>query len=64
VIAFRFIFGALMVAAIVCFGMSIVTRDLKWRRRGIAILTWTVVAAVGFFGLLLLGSLGSTPAGG
>jgi hypothetical protein len=60
VIGFRFVFGALMLAAIVCFGMSIVTRDLAWRRRGIVILTWTLIAAAGFFGVLLLGELVSS----
>ena len=50
---FRFIFGALMVAAIFCFGASIVTRDLAWRRRGITVLKWTLLAAFVFFGVLL-----------
>jgi hypothetical protein len=58
---FRFVFGGLLLAAIFCFGAAIVTRDPKWRRRGVTILTWTVVAAVVFFGALLATSLRGSP---
>ncbi len=60
-VLFRLVFGVLMLAAIGCFGMSLVTRDPVWRRRGVVIATWTLVAAAVFFGLIYLGSLGSTP---
>jgi hypothetical protein len=43
---FRILFGVLLLAAMGCFAMSLVTRDLKWRQRGIAILKWTVIAAL------------------
>lgn len=56
-VLFRFVFGLLLFAAIGCFGMSLVTRDLAWRRRGIAILKWTVLAAVGFFAVLIVSGL-------
>ena len=54
---FRVIFGLLMIAAIVCFGMSLVTRDLRWRRRGVVILKWTLIAAAAFFGVLVVSGL-------
>jgi hypothetical protein len=57
VVLFRFVFGLLLLAAIGCFGMSLVTRDPKWRKRGIAILKWTLLAAVGFFGVLAVTGL-------
>ena len=50
---FRLVFGGLMLAAAFCFGASLVTRNPAWRRRGIVILKWTLVAAVMFFGVLL-----------
>ena len=56
-VLFRLVFGLLLIAAIGCFGMSLVTRDPKWRRRGVVILKWTVLAAVGFFAVLLVSGL-------
>jgi hypothetical protein len=54
---FRIVFGLSMLAAIGCFAMSLATRDLSWRRRGVAILTWTLIAAAGFFGWIYLSSV-------
>ena len=34
--------------------MYIGTRDVRWRLRGILIVKWTVIAALGFFAVLLL----------
>ncbi len=51
---FRLVFGLLLVAAVLCFGMYIGTRQVVWRRRGVVILKWTLVAAFGFFAVLLL----------
>ena len=56
-VLFRLVFGLLLIAAIGCFGMSLVTRDPKWRRRGVVILKWTVFAAVGFFAVLVVSGL-------
>jgi hypothetical protein len=34
--------------------MSIGTGQLVWRRRGIVVLKWALLAALGFFGVLIL----------
>jgi hypothetical protein len=57
VVLFRLVFGLALIAAIGCFGMSVVTRDPKWRKRGAAILKWTLLAGVGFFAVLLVSGL-------
>ncbi len=51
---FRWIVLLLLVAGLLCFAMYIGTRDTRWRRRGILIVKWTVIAALGFFAVLLL----------
>jgi hypothetical protein len=53
-LAFRFIVGALLVAGLLCFAMYIGTGDVAWRRRGLVIVKWTIVAALGFFAVLIL----------
>lgn len=51
---FRLVFGLLLVAALLCFALSVGTGQAVWRRRGIIILKWAVIAAAGFFGVLIL----------
>jgi len=51
---FRWIVLLLLVAGLLCFAMYIGTRDVRWRLRGILIVKWTVIAALGFFAVLLL----------
>lgn len=51
---FRLVFGLLLVASIVCFALYIATREPVWRRRGTIVLKWTVLAAAGFFAVLIL----------
>ncbi len=53
-LAFRLVFGLLLVAGLLCFAMYIGTRQPVWRRRGIVIVKWTVLAAMGFFAVLIL----------
>lgn len=50
----RLVFGLLLVAAVLCFAMSIATNDPRWRRRGLVIVKWTVVVLLGFFAVLIL----------
>ena len=50
----RWLALALLVAAGVCFGLYAVTGQLRYRRLGLAIFKWTVIAAVGFFSVLLI----------
>ncbi len=51
---FRLVFGLLLVAGVLCFAMYIGTNQAQWRRRGILIVKWTVIAALGFFAVLIL----------
>ena len=53
-LAFRLVFGLLLVAGLLCFALYIGTRQPVWRRRGIVIVKWTVLAAMGFFAVLIL----------
>jgi hypothetical protein len=50
----RVVVLALLVAAIVCFGLYAATGAPTWRARGTVILKWTTLALVGFFALLIL----------
>ena len=56
-LAFRLVFGALLLASAVCFAFYIGTREPAWRQRGVVILKWTLLAAFGFFAVLLLQQL-------
>jgi hypothetical protein len=50
----RLVFGLLLLASLVCFAMYIGTRQPVWRTRGVRLLSWTLVAAVVFFGVLVV----------
>lgn len=50
----RLVFGLLAVASILCFAMFIGTRDPVWRRRGLLLVKWALVAGFGFFAVLML----------
>jgi hypothetical protein len=43
----------LLLAAIVCFGLYLLRNDRRWLRLGVAITKWTLVAALGFFAVLI-----------
>lgn len=51
---FRLVFGLLLLAGILCFGLYIATGQTLWRQRGIVIVKWTVLAGLGFFAVLFL----------
>ncbi len=51
---FRWIVLLLLVAGLLCFAMYIGTGQPKWRMLGIRIVKWTVIAALGFFAVLIL----------
>jgi hypothetical protein len=51
---FRWIVLLLLVAGLLCFAMYIGTGQTKFRRLGIRIVKWTVIAALGFFAVLVL----------
>ncbi len=50
---FRLVFGLLLVAGLLSFAMYIATREVVWRQRGLVIVKWTLVAAFGFFAVLI-----------
>ncbi len=49
----RLLFGLLAVASVLCFVAYIRSGDPRWRRRGVLIIKWTLVAAFGFFAVLI-----------
>lgn len=51
---FRLVVGLLLFAGVLCFALYIGTRQVAWRRRGIVIIKWTVLAALAFFAVLIL----------
>ena len=51
---FRLVFGLLLVASVLCFAMSVGTGNPQWRRRGVLVLKWALIAAAGFFAVLIL----------
>jgi hypothetical protein len=51
---FRWLVLLLLVAGLLCFAMYVGTGQPKWRLLGIRIVKWTVIAALGFFAVLLL----------
>jgi hypothetical protein len=51
---FRLVFGLLLVSGLLCFAMYIGTSQVVWRQRGWVIVKWTLVAALGFFAVLIL----------
>lgn len=53
-LVFRLVFGLLLVAGIGCFAAYVATGQTVWRQRGLVIVKWTVLAALGFFAVLIL----------
>jgi hypothetical protein len=51
---FRLVFGLLLLAAIVCFGLFALHGDPRWRRWGLVTLKWTVLAGLAFFAVIFL----------
>ena len=48
----RLVIGLLLFAAVICFAMSIATRQPRWRRIGLVIVKWTLAGPA--FGALIL----------
>jgi hypothetical protein len=51
---FRLVFGLLLVGSVLCFAMFLGTGQAVWRRRGVVVLKWTLLAAAAFFAVLIL----------
>lgn len=50
----RWIIGLLLVAGLVCFAIYVATGQQRYRSLGILLVKWTVIAGLGFFGVLIL----------
>lgn len=50
----RVLIFLLLAAAIVCFGLYLVTRQPRYFRIGAVIVKWTVIAGLMFFGVLIV----------
>ena len=53
-VLFRLVFGLLLVVSVLCFAMYAGTGQVVWRKRGVVVLKWTLIAALGFFAVLIL----------
>jgi hypothetical protein len=51
---FRTLVLLLMVAGLLCVGLYMATGQIVWRRRGLVVIKWTVIAGLAFFAVLLL----------
>jgi hypothetical protein len=54
VLIFRWVVMLLLAAGLVCFALYIATGQVRYRRYGLVVVKWTVVAALGFFAVLFL----------
>ncbi|WP_334133862.1 hypothetical protein [Tepidimonas sp.] len=55
---FRFLMFALLGACALCFAFYLGTGRKHYLRWGLVVLKWTVIAALGFFAVLLLSRVG------
>ncbi|MBH9552368.1 hypothetical protein I7X43_05825 [Inhella sp. 4Y17] len=53
-ILFRVVFGLFLAVSLGCFVTALIKRDPRWQRLGVRILKWTLIAAGGFFAVLIL----------
>ena len=51
---FRWTVMLLLIAAGVCFALYIGTGQVRYRQFGLLVLKWTILAGLGFFGVLIL----------
>ena len=49
-----FVFGLLLISGMLCFAAYAFTGQAAWRRRGIVIVKWALIAAAGFAAVILL----------
>jgi hypothetical protein len=50
----RLVFGLLLVAGLLCFAAYVATGNPLWRRRGIVVIKWTVIAGLGAAAIIVL----------
>lgn len=51
---FRWILMLLLVAGLVCFAFYVATGQQRYRRIGLLLVKWTVIAGLAFFAVLML----------
>ncbi|WP_077036537.1 hypothetical protein [Pelomonas sp. KK5] len=51
---FRLVLALLVAAALLCFAVYVGTKQPVWKRRGVLLLRWTVMAGLAFFALLIV----------
>ena len=51
---FRLVFGLLLLAGLLCFAAFVATGQPVWRQRGMVIVKWTLLAALGFAAVILV----------
>jgi hypothetical protein len=51
---FRWAILLLFLSSIACFGFYIATSQVRYKRWGLKILTWTLLPAFGFFAVLIV----------
>lgn len=51
---FRWVLLLLMVAGLVCLALYVGTGQRRYRQIGVGIIKWAVIAALGFFAVLIL----------
>ena len=54
ILVLRLVFGLLLAAGLLCFAAFAFTGQPAWRRRGMAIVKWTLIGAAGFVAVILL----------
>jgi hypothetical protein len=57
-LVFRWILLLSLLASIVLFGLFATTSDARYKRWGLITLMWTLIAAFGFFGVLIVERVG------
>lgn len=50
----RLVFGLLLVAGLLCFAAYAATGNALWRRRGLVVIKWTVIAGLGAAAVIVL----------
>ncbi|HET9823499.1 MAG TPA: hypothetical protein VFQ16_16910 [Burkholderiaceae bacterium] len=50
----RLVFGLLLVAGLLCFAAYVATGNVLWRRRGLVVIKWTVIAGLGAAAVIVL----------
>lgn len=50
----RLVFGLLLVAGLLCFAAYVATGNALWRRRGLVVIKWTVIAGLGAAAVIVL----------